>query len=135
MNRNQDQSSCRKYLKQAILIILILLFLVVFYSLDGSILTIGSLNKNITAIKDMNLTVTSCSSVCHSPYNQPLNDAQCCQDSLIISSCKSKEECSLEIITTYQNQLNNEYSMLLLLSGIELFIILIITVYCVKKRM
>lgn len=47
MNRHQE-SKFRKYLKQALIIIMFLLFIVTFYNIDESILTIGSLNSNIT---------------------------------------------------------------------------------------
>lgn len=128
-------SKCCQYIKQTILIALVLLFLVTFYSVDESVLIIGSLNSNITNLKGKNLPTTNCDSVCVSPFLQPFSDSQCCQDSAILSTCKSKQECSLEILNKYQNQLNNEYLYLFLEVGIEIVIIFIIAVYCIKRRM
>lgn len=68
MNNNEAEGKCCQYFKQTIIIFAFLSLFFGIYSLDESLITIGSLNKNITNLSNQDVTPLSCLEICTFDY-------------------------------------------------------------------
>lgn len=88
---NQSKGNCCTYVQHVLLIILLILFFITFYSIDETVLSIGEIKNNITRLNNQDISTLECNSLCELPYVQPYSISYCCANSAVFSTCKAKQ--------------------------------------------